>query len=193
MEKRPTLILVLVIIVAFISAGLFMPGFIGAGNMEPSDVPGPTMKTLDQIPPTWSQKLQCDQTACPRFELVMGGYAVLDKETGLVWAKDASLGGNKDWYGANSYCYDVGIGGRKGWRLPKVEELASLLDPQQSGSPYLPSGHPFINVQHSYWSATTAAYLTSNAWIVSMGYSGGGVFSFDKSDDYSVWPVRGGR
>lgn len=38
-------------IVAFISAGLFMPGLIRAGNMEPTAEPAPTMKTLDQVEP----------------------------------------------------------------------------------------------------------------------------------------------
>ncbi len=192
MEKRPTLILVLVIIVAFISAGLFMPGFIGAGNMEPSGPPAPTMKTLDQISPTWSQKLPCDGTACPRFELVMGGWAVLDKETGLVWAKNASLSGTRDWLSAQSYCFDIGIGGRKGWRLPTVEELASLLDPQQPDAPYLPSGHPFDDVQNGYyWSGATTTNNPDYAWLVYMGL--GSVYSNDKSNHFYVWPVRAGQ
>ncbi len=49
MKKRQTRILVLAIIVAFISAGLFMPRLVGAGNMEPSATPGSTMHTLDEI------------------------------------------------------------------------------------------------------------------------------------------------
>ena len=61
------------IILGLMSMFLFLPQLILAGNLNPSTPPGPTMKTLDQIPPTWSQKLQCDETACPRFELVMGG------------------------------------------------------------------------------------------------------------------------
>jgi hypothetical protein len=68
-----------------------------AGDLNPPGTPAPTMKTLEQIPPTWSQKLRCDTTAtCPRFELVLDGAAVLDKETGLVWEKSPSTS-TMDW------------------------------------------------------------------------------------------------
>src|SRR3989304_768790 len=70
-------------IVMAVAAMMFFPVMGIAGSLEPSAAPAPTMKTLNQIPPTWSQKLPAAQ----RFELVLDGYAVLDKETGLVWEK----------------------------------------------------------------------------------------------------------
>ncbi len=169
MTNRKTSLSVLAMILTLISTGVFMPRLMGAGDMEPSDGPGSTMKTLDQIPPTWSQKLQCDETACPRFELVMDGYAVLDKETGLVWAKEANLFGGQSWEFAQTKCFSAGIGGRKGWRLPRAEELASLIDPQQTSSPKLPSGHPFANVvevEGYYWSVSTFPGSSSVAYMV---------------------------
>ncbi len=193
MKKRKTRLLVLAIIVAFISAGLFMPGFIGAGNMEPSGPPDPTMKTLDQIPPTWSQKLLCDIVGdCPRFEMVMDGFAMLDKETGLVWAGDSSFG-PMNWQDAVEFCYNVGIGGRKGWRMPTVDELASLLDPQQTGpaTAKVPTGIPVLVWLTSYWSATTNATDPTLAWRVDMVT--GGVAEALKSSAYYVWPVRAGQ
>ena len=74
-------------------------------------------------------------------------------------------------------------GNRKGWRLPTVEELASLV--------YLPSGHPFINVQSgAYWSSTTYEAYSGDAFGVYVGY---GRFSSHRSYRYYVWPVRGGN
>ena len=192
MRNQQKRMMVLAMIMAFMVMALFLPGLVSAGDLEPSAAPGSTMKTLDQIPPTWSQKLQCDGTACPRFELVLDSAAVLDKETGLVWAKAANIAaGTKTWQQAMTYCRNLNVGNRKGWRLPTVEELASLVDPTQI-NPALPSGHPFVNVQpYGYWSGSTYAGDTSHAWFVSM--SSGTVGDADKSDGGYVWPVRGGN
>jgi hypothetical protein len=72
-------------IVIVIATMMLFPVIGRAGSLEPSAAPTPTMKTLDQIPPIWSQKLPAAQ----RFELVLNGYTVLDKETGLVWEQVA--------------------------------------------------------------------------------------------------------
>ena len=190
MRKQKKSMLVLAIITAFVAVGVFLPKLIGAGELEPSALPGPTMKTLDEIPPTWSQTLPASE----RFVLVLNNdEAVLDKETGLVWAKDANLaGGAKTWEQAVLYCRDLNIGGRKGWRLPTVEELASLVDMTGPGTDgtILPEGHPFINVQSSnYWSSTTYEAASDYAWLVPMPH--GSVGSLAKTNSFSVWPVRG--
>lgn len=198
MTKQQKSILVLAVIMVFVSAAFLLPKLIGAGELEPSAPPGPTMKTLDEIPPTWSQILPADE----RFELVMGDAAVLDKETGLVWAADANLFETKIWSNAIYYCADqVDLGGRKGWRLPTIEELASLLDTSQN-NPALPLGYDsyFSNVQFGeqydqicYWSSTPRYGFEANprAWFVNMGSS-----SVNNTwQDYPlyVWPVRGGN
>lgn len=156
------------------------------GSLEPPGAPGSTMKTLDEIPPAWSQKLPAAQ----RFVLVLDGEGVLDKETGLVWEKSPDTTARL-WGSAVSYAYSKNVGGRGGWRLPTVEELRSLIDPTQS-NPALPSGHPFTNVQSGYyWSSTTDVVSTSSAWVVFFG--NGGVLSFGKSSGLYVWCVRGGH
>ena len=182
-------ILVFGIIMTFVAAGLLLPGLIGAGSLEPSGPPGPTMKTLDEIPPTWSQKLDASE----RFELVLDGGAVLDKETGLVWAKDANIaGGTKTWLDAIIYCRNISIADRKGWRLPTVDELASLIDLTQS-DPALPAGHPFINVQSNvYWSSSTNEGDNTSAWVVVMS-DGTASNYYDKAFNEYVWPVRSGQ
>ena len=150
-----------------------------------ADQPGPYYAT-----PSWDQQLP----ASTRFIVLSnwGGAAVLDRETGLVWEKspDATL---RTWRDAQIACLIKNLGARKGWKLPSIQELASLVDgdPANTSSPRLPPGHPFTNVQLSfgYWSASTVADSTT-AWVVG---SGNGVVSgFDKSDTLFVWCVRGG-
>lgn len=75
------------------------------------------------VPRAWSQKLP----ASARFQLVLDNDAVLDKETGLVWEKSPDTT-TRHWANATIYAYQKTVGGRKGWRLPTVEELASLVD-----------------------------------------------------------------
>ena len=173
-------------IFAVIAVLLILPVMAVAGSLEPSAAPAPTMKTLDQIPPAWSQKLPASE----RFVIVLNNAAVLDKETGLVWEKSPILA-DHIWVNAISHCTTRYIGGRKGWHLPTVEQLASLVDPTQS-YPSLPSGHPFTNLQMAYyWSSTTAADNTGYAWSVDFGYAG--VNSGNKNYGGYVWCVRGGQ
>jgi hypothetical protein len=137
-----------------------------------------------------------------RFSVLsqFGNAAVFDRETGRVWERspgdvdgdgDVDDDDRRNWYSALSHCYTLEIGGRKGWRLPTIEELASLVDTSQA-APTLPASHPFTNVQSFfYWSATTSATLTSTAWGVF--FSNGNVVFDVKSDSIFVWCVRGGQ
>jgi len=76
------------------------------------------------------------------------------------------------------------------WRLSNRKELFSLIDCSQY-FPALPSGHPFTNVQSgNYWSSTSYASSTYNAWFI--GMSIGYVSYYSKTNGYSVWPVRSG-
>ncbi len=181
MEKLEKLMMMVLIV------GIFLVPVISiAGSLEPSAAPAPTMKTLDQIPPTWSEKITTG-----RFVDALGGNAVLDKETGLVWEKSPSAT-NRTWNGAGSICPLMTVGNRKGWRLPTVEELSSLVDPLVS--PALPAGHPFSNVNvlstDWYWSATTPVSNTASAWLVT--FFDGSVTFDAKTMTMKVWCVRGG-
>jgi hypothetical protein len=128
--------------------------------------------------------------------------AVLDRETGLVWEQSPDTS-TRNWFNALVRCYQLevgvrrGVGGRKGWRLPTIEELASLVDTSER-DPALPAGNPFSNVQQSsrvlYWSATsatTSANDSSGAWGVF--FNDGLVFGDFKSSNGFVWCVRGGQ
>lgn len=115
--------------------------------------------------------------------------AVLDKETGRVWERSPDTG-PFNWFGALAHCYARQVGGRKGWRLATIEELASLVDTSQP-APRLPAGHPFIVESFFYWSATTNAVNNGEAWGV--GFLLGNVFPGGKAALGLVWCVRGGQ
>jgi hypothetical protein len=94
------------------------------------------------------------------------------------------------WTDARTLCADKDIGGRKGWRLPSTSELSSLVDPSVKTLPTLPAGHPFINIQDVYWSATTVTDNTKNAWLVF--FDTGKVLYAFKTITFHVWCVRNG-
>lgn len=136
-----------------------------------------------------------DQINSPvRFQVLddFAGAAVLDRETGLVWEQSPDTT-TRTWLDAQRSCNTRTVGVRLGWRLPTIQELASLLDPNNpEGNPDLPPGHPFSNVQSSfYWSATTGACNTGCAWDVFLDL--GAVNVVDKTFSSHVWCVRGGQ
>src|SRR2546422_173044 len=149
---------------------------------------------LSGLPPTWDKVLSADNPVDPcsssRFKCVMGGEAVRDNETGLVWEKEPSPT-LQLWPNARGFCATKTVGGRKGWRLSSIEELASLIDPSvPSPGPMLPPGHPFVNVQQdAYWAATTDANISTNAW--GGDFNNGSVNAFIKTFTLLVWCVRG--
>jgi len=137
----------------------------------------------------WDQKLPVRQ----RFVVLaaFNNEAVLDKETGLVWEKSPQTA-EEGWIFAILICANKTVGGRKGWRLPSMPELASLVDPSVTPGPTLPAGHPFTNVQSAnYWSATSCADDPSHAWFVE--FNNGNVnHDFKVVIPRQVWCVRGG-
>ena len=131
-----------------------------------------------------------------------GGAAVLDRETGLVWERSPETL-QSQWPQAQAQCNLKNVGNRRGWRLPAVQELASLVDPTvPSPGPTLPAGHPFVNVRvtgdpanplssSAYWTATTwATDPAFAAWEVE--FQTGVVANTNKTGFLYVWCVRGG-
>jgi hypothetical protein len=118
--------------------------------------------------------------------------AVLDKETGLVWERSPATN-ITTWFLARYECGNRTTGNRKGWRLPSVHELASLVHPSvPPPGPTLQPGHPFLTVQSgNYWSATSTAGTPANAWYVDFD-RGGEVSNDDKANVFYAWCVRGG-
>ena len=138
---------------------------------------------IGNLPPTWSRKL----AASERFVVLsdFGDAAVLDRETGLVWERSPSTSSPGSLFLAHQHCYFLTVGGRKGWRVPTLPELASLINATRD-----PEELPFKDVQTTffYWSASTIG--TDGAWV--LGFWGGGGGPVGVTGDYYVWCVRGG-
>jgi hypothetical protein len=164
-----------------IAAGLWL---LLAGQAQAVESNGPYYAT-----PSWAQKLP----AATRFVVLTdwGSQAVLDRETGLVWERSPVMAMHT-WSDARFQCASRTTGGRKGWRLPSLHEMASLIDPTVASGPPLPAGHPFTGVLSTfYWSATTLAENPTRAWGVLFG--NGGVATGNKPGNNPVWCVRGGH
>jgi hypothetical protein len=121
----------------------------------------------------WDQNLPTVQ----RFVVLaaFSNAAVLDKNTGLVW--EQSPANTPGVFQDGTYaCANKNVGGQKGWRLPAIPELASLIDPTVGPpGPTIPAGSPFVNVQPAgYWSASSHAVTPTTAWVAFFGLSGGG-------------------
>ncbi len=142
--------------------GLAIVGLCLSGG-EPAQAVSPSKPSYTE--PAWKPQL----VAATRFVVLtdLGSEAVLDRETGLVWelspGKDAF-----DWASAEDHCLNATTGGRKGWRLPSVHELASLVDPSIAPpGPTLRVDHPFTNVQASrYWGAPPNPQYAAPPWFV---------------------------
>lgn len=140
--------------------------------------------------------------AAQRFVVLaaFSNAAVLDKNTGLVWEQSPSTT-TYPWQDATYACANKNIGRQKGWRLPSIPELGSLIDPTvATPGPTLPPGHPFTNVQAAgYWSASTHGVTPSTAWVAFFGQvAGGPPHAGDLGSDNKAngrlfaWCVRGG-
>ena len=151
----------------------------------------------------------------PRFT-DNGDQSIKDNLTGLIWTKDADLMKTRDpsfnaaydgagipitvigatWQLALDYVKKLNTEnylGHNDWRLPNINELASLVNSGQNNPATWLNTQGFSNVQSArYWSSTSSA-SHSIAWTLSMdtGDLSGG---YGKTNTGPfVWPVRSGQ
>ena len=168
-------------ILGVLALGLLAGAALTAGPAQAVSGPGPyyAEPALDQV------------KGAGRF-LVLTNWnkeAVLDKKTGLVWETTPSVTATR-WWNVRDTCTNKVVGGRKGWRIPSVVELSSLVDPANA-DPALPTDAPFNIFSVGYWSASTHAELSTDALLVD--FFNGLVLSPGKTEIGQVWCVRGGR
>jgi len=147
--------------------------------------------------PSWDQTLPVST----RFIVLtnMNSEAVLDRETGLVWEKtpNAAL---QTIATAWQRCVQAATGGRMGWRLPKSDELFTLLDPTQRQSSFgrpaaLPVGHPFVGTggTPNYWTVDQDAPPFNNNINLIYVVADAGIIQTTGSSTANArsWCVRG--
>lgn len=139
----------------------------------------------------------------PRF-VEAGDGTVTDTLTGLVWLKNATCFGKKTWAEAlaasnllaTGAC-GLSDGSKSGaWRLPNINELNSLVSLGRwnpSIGAMLPTASPadlpFSGIASAYyWSATTSANSTGQAWCSHFLF--GQVNPVSKKNAFNLWPVR---
>jgi hypothetical protein len=185
-----------------------LAAFAGLGLSSAHAASPSTGTDLRGVTQNWDKVLPTEPGAgCPnwsvRFTCVLNNAAVRDNETGLVWAHPLHWEGQPwpmSWDWAKKECANLAVGNRKGWHLPSVTELASLIDMSNPSELKLPAAMPFIYQQtpqgHVYWTSTPLKQPLSNlapeVYIVS--FKGGWVNTMDATYYQGlVWCVRGGQ
>jgi len=206
---RITNVLLALVLLALLAVLGMLASGVRSGELDPDNPPASTMKSLDEIPGSWSRMLPADDGApgpdppagcdSSRFDCLEDFFndLVLDRETGLVWQRDAvNYTATVSWANAHTECMTTRYGGvlgyRLGWRLATFEELQSLVE-HFVGPPPLPPGHPFIvNTDNFYWTATSSSATT--AWAFRFdGTVGTNSADPPKTNEYYYWCVRGGQ
>ena len=138
----------------------------------------------------YTTRWDANKPSASRFTVLaeFGNTAVRDNNTGLVWEQMPSM--QTDWSAARFQCLNKPVGGTRGWRLPSVAELTSLVDPSLV-APYVPPT-VFSGVQvGSYWSSTSIMDGGSiSKYTLSFGDGMVGTTSKSTST-VNVWCVRG--
>ena len=122
---------------------------------------------------------------------ISGDRVVIDNATGLMWHQPGSSDRIK-WNEAKGWIEDInsrGYAGYSDWRLPTVEEGASLLEPNKKNG-HLYIDHAFNNKIRSdrIWIWTGDEYGSDALWSVDFFY--GGIDWGDIESSCSVRPVR---
>jgi hypothetical protein len=100
----------------------------------------------------------------PRYEMTTA--EVRDVATGLTWQRKAPEKKLR-FEAARGYCTQLTLGGKKGWRLPSLVELLTLVD-EQASTPPLIDGTAFPDTaREPYWSSSSFSGGPTSAWYVS--------------------------
>ena len=116
-----------------------------------------------------------------------GDGTVTDNHTGLTWQKAESA--TMTWENALVYAENLTLGGHSDWRLPNIKELQSISDGNLR-APSLDTTCFTGATTTFYWSSTSLANDTTQAWYLDCDY---GLTTYAvKTGQWHVRCVRGG-
>jgi len=101
---------------------------------------------------------------------------------------DWTVNDDCNWCAAKAYCDALSLWGYTDWRLPNVVELTSIVDFSKI-NPSIDTTY-FASASNNYWSSTTYADSTSNAWIVNFTSGYAAYYNNTKTNSYYVRCVR---
>ena len=153
-----------------------------------ADPSATSLQPASEIPPASSQPPPA-QDSPSRFQATGTGL-LLDTPTGLIWTQtDSGMG--YSWQDATAYCDGLKTETCTDWRLPTIEELLALPDPESTNEPKL--APQFQLTKQWLWSATKET--EGSAWYFHVEYmapSGnhGRIRAISMSCAYAPFPLR---
>ena len=130
-------------------------------------------------------KVSADGTELPANSARTDHVAVIDHNTGLMWAVE-SLGSKEDADDGISQeacaerCGELRLLGHADWRLPTRSELAALVDDTRHEPAIDTALFPHVKPRW-HWTSTPCAWSSASAWSVHFGY---GLVGYDHRDCY---------
>lgn len=116
-----------------------------------------------------------------------GSASTMTWENGLALCEATALC-NDNTFAADGDCSENGGVKYNDWRLPNINELLSIVN-YSTYSPSINTTYFPATVSNGYWTSTTYAYDTSNAWNVYFYF--GSTYGDNKTSSYRVRCVRG--
>ncbi|MEW5849829.1 MAG: DUF1566 domain-containing protein [Myxococcota bacterium] len=102
-----------------------------------------------------------------RYSYLNGQTITVDNVTGLKWQR--AHGGYGNYTEASGACANLNLGGEyaSGWRVPRVKELATLVDVRTTSGPWIDTTAFTGTISSNYWTSTPAVGQSNYAWTVS--------------------------
>jgi hypothetical protein len=157
------------------------------GTAAGPPAPPATTSDLSGVTQNWDKNLPSASrfTVLPAFN----NQAVRDNNTGLVWEQAPSTQMITQGFD-RQFCLMRNVGNSRGWHVPSIAELVSLIDPSLP-PPFVPT-NIFTGIQAGTYLSSTNVQNSAqpgSPWVLSL--DNGLAFNFPINGNAFVWCVRG--